>query len=62
MAKPIPENSPVADLMAEFTPITSPRRFNKGPPEFPGFIAASVWITSGIENPLVSERGNNLPN
>ena len=26
--------------------MTSPRTFNSGPPELPGLIAASVWITS----------------
>src|SRR3989338_1260025 len=33
------------DTMAELIPITSPRRFSKGPPELPGFIAVSVCIT-----------------
>lgn len=30
--------------MAVLMPITSPWAFKRGPPELPGFIAASVWI------------------
>ena len=32
------------EKMNAFTPITSPAAFTSGPPEFPGLIAASVWI------------------
>ena len=32
--------------MAVLMPITSPRRFSSGPPELPGLMAASVWMTS----------------
>ena len=34
-------------------PITSPFELMSGPPEFPGFIAASVWMRSSLlsENP-----------
>ena len=49
-AKPIPtlpeEPSPVA--ICELTPITRPVASSSGPPELPGLIAASVWITSSI--------------
>ena len=41
-AKPIPENSPVAELIAVFIPTTCPSIFNNGPPELPGLIGASV--------------------
>ena len=39
-------------MIAVLTPITSPRELSSGPPELPGFSAASVWITSGISRPL----------
>jgi len=42
MANPIPTNSPVTDWIAVLIPTTYPFIFNNGPPEFPGFIAASV--------------------
>jgi hypothetical protein len=31
-------------LIAALMPTTSPRMLNSGPPELPGFIAASVWM------------------
>ncbi len=31
-------------MMAVVIPTTSPRRLNSGPPEFPGLMAASVWM------------------
>ena len=36
----------------ELIPITSPAASISGPPELPGLIAASVWITLSIEKPL----------
>jgi hypothetical protein len=33
-------------------PITSPARLRSGPPELPGFGAASVWITPSISRPV----------
>ena len=42
-------------MMAVLTPMTSPRELSSGPPEFPGFRAASVCRTSGISLP-VDER------
>ena len=36
----------------ELIPITSPAASISGPPELPGLIAASVWITLLIEKPL----------
>ena len=38
-------------IMAVFTPITCPRESTSGPPELPGFRAASVWSTSSISRP-----------
>ena len=43
MAKPIPID-PARPKIAVLIPITSPSKLNKGPPEFPIFIDASVWI------------------
>ena len=34
--------------MAVFTPIRRPALSSRGPPELPGLIAASVWMTSSI--------------
>ena len=42
IAKPI---EPLRAAML-FTPTTSPAMFTSGPPEFPGLIAASVWMKS----------------
>ena len=42
--------------IAALIPIASPFKFTSGPPEFPGFIAASVWI-----NPLNSCMVGSLP-
>ena len=36
------------------TPITLPLEFRSGPPELPWLIAASVWIESLIEKPLIA--------
>ncbi len=46
MAKPTPMKPPVRVAIAVFMPITSPSRFTNGPPEFPGLMAASVWMKS----------------
>src|SRR3989304_6942540 len=72
MATPIPElaGSPVeVELLvriAWLTPMTSPARLSKGPPEFPGLRAASVWIISLDEkNPPsgaeATSESNDLP-
>ena len=42
MAKPMPSKPPDCDAISALTPITSPCKFNKGPPLLPGLIAASV--------------------
>ena len=49
IAKPYPALTPVGLAMALVIPITSPRELTSGPPEFPGLIAASVWMRSLIE-------------
>ena len=52
-AKPMPTlpcEPPVS--ICEFTPITCPAALSSGPPELPGLIGASVWITESIEKPL----------
>ncbi len=53
-AKPIPmlPPPPPAVAICELTPITRPRPSISGPPELPGLIAASVWITFSIVKPL----------
>ncbi len=44
MAKPMPIDPPVGEMMAVLMPITSPSRLNSGPPELPRLMAASVWM------------------
>ena len=47
-AKPIPALWPVELTIWVFTPIIRPAESRSGPPEFPGLIDASVWMTSSI--------------
>jgi hypothetical protein len=42
MAKPRPIEPPLGEKIELLTPITSPAAFTRGPPEFPGLMAASV--------------------
>ena len=42
IAKPMPALAPLGLKIAVFTPIRRPAESNKGPPELPGLIAASV--------------------
>ena len=54
-AKPMPTLPPDASppvAICELTPITLPVASSSGPPELPGLIAASVWMTSSIAKPL----------
>ncbi len=44
----MPSKLPPSERMAVLMPITSPRLLKSGPPELPGLIAASVWITSAM--------------
>ena len=46
-----PEAAPPVAI-CELTPITRPVASSSGPPELPGLIAASVWMTSSIAKPL----------
>jgi hypothetical protein len=48
----------VSVRIARLIPIISPFKFNSGPPELPGLIAASVWIISPAEKkvPFVDSR------
>src|ERR1035437_8359894 len=60
MAKPMPAlwlEPPVAIKL--LMPITSPCEFNNGPPEFPGLIAASVWMASSMYEPSGLRIGRN---
>src|SRR6266550_2639241 len=43
-------------ITAVFTPITRPRPSTRGPPELPGFKAASVWITSSMRRPVTARN------
>src|ERR1035437_4291409 len=43
-------------MTAVLTPMTSPRELTSGPPELPGFNAASVWITSSISRPVLARK------
>jgi len=38
------------------TPITSPRLLTSGPPELPGFRAASVWMMLSISRPVLDRN------
>ena len=42
---------PDGERIAVFTPIRRPAESSRGPPELPGLIAASVWITSATSRP-----------
>ena len=73
----MPDELPLAERIAVLTPISRPALSSSGPPELPGLIAASVWMTpatsrklavgssrsSALIRPLVSVRcrPNGLP-
>ena len=44
MAKPMPIEPPVGEMIAVLMPMTSPSMLNSGPPELPRLIEASVWM------------------
>ena len=48
IAKPMPALAPEGLKMAVLTPIRRPAESSSGPPELPGLMAASVWITPRI--------------
>jgi hypothetical protein len=45
MAKPMPALAPLGLAICVLTPISRPAESSSGPPELPGLMAASVWIT-----------------
>ena len=53
MAKPMPTLPPPLPPVSicELIPITRPVASSSGPPELPGLIAASVWMTPSISKP-----------
>ena len=51
IAKPIPAEARLGLMIAEFSPTTWPCKSKSGPPEFPGLIAASVWMISPMNRP-----------
>ena len=52
MAKPMPARRRWGCRWRVLTPIRRPAQSSSGPPELPGLMAASVWITSRIGRPL----------
>mmetsp|Transcript_12 Transcript_12/g.18 ORF Transcript_12/g.18 Transcript_12/m.18 type:complete len:232 (+) Transcript_12:438-1133(+) len=59
-AKPIPALLPDVEMIIVLMPTTSPFKFNSGPPEFPGLIAAPVCMQFLISFPAtpVTDRPN----
>mmetsp|Transcript_9361 Transcript_9361/g.24034 ORF Transcript_9361/g.24034 Transcript_9361/m.24034 type:complete len:268 (+) Transcript_9361:2227-3030(+) len=51
-AKPMPELAPEGERMAVLTPTSRPDESSRGPPEFPGLMAASVWTTPRMVRPV----------
>ena len=47
----MPTLPPDCEAICELTPITRPLASSSGPPELPGLIGASVWITESIWKP-----------
>ena len=54
-AKPMPALAPDGLAICVFTPMRRPALSRSGPPELPGLIAASVWMTFWILRPVVSD-------
>ncbi len=48
IARPTPADAPEVDRIAVFTPMSRPALSMSGPPELPGFTAASVWMAPAI--------------
>lgn len=59
-AKPMPALVPLGLYIAVLMPISRPAESSKGPPEFPGLMAALVWIRCWTVTPFssVSERSS----
>ena len=60
IANPIPIAPWTPVKTKVLTPTTAPRLETSGPPEFPGLIAASVWImflkTASVSSPETTSR------
>ena len=51
------KQSPCAGrITAVLTPMTSPRELTSGPPELPGFNAASVWMILSMSRPELARN------
>ena len=50
-AKPMPAEAPEGLRMEVFMPISRPLESSSGPPELPGLMAASVWMTPWMGMP-----------
>ena len=53
-ANPTPANAPLGDAIAVFTPMSEPLLSSNGPPELPGLMAASVWMTPAMGRPVAA--------
>ena len=53
-AKPMPALAPEGLAICVFTPMSRPALSRSGPPELPGLIAASVWMTFWIVRPVIA--------
>ena len=51
-AKPRPWLPPDWEAICSLMPMTLPEESMSGPPELPSLMAASVWMPSGITEPL----------
>ena len=54
-AKPTPEDDPDVLYIAVLIPISRPLESNRGPPLFPGLMAASVWMMPSIGRPVLPD-------
>ena len=54
IAKPMPALASEGEKIAVLTPMRRPAESRSGPPELPGLIAASVWMTSASSRSSVS--------
>ena len=61
MAKPTPSKPPDSEAIWALMPITVPRASRSGPPELPGFMAASVWIASSMVYWFGASMGRPMP-
>jgi len=58
MAKPMPAKDPEEEIRNVFDADQFAARVTKAPPEFPGLMAASVWMNSpGLRRSLASGLG-----